>query len=140
MASLTLSLRIRRSQVRVLPSALQKALRLQDKPGPTVSLLRRPEGAHRQAAPSLGIVEDDPEGVAFAGAQRAHAVADVDPVVATLTFDGAVIVGKDQHLALIEVNGLSDRLRPRALGHEQELPAGVVFFAAAQDRQNLEGE
>src|SRR5215212_11100618 len=106
----------RRSQVRVLPSALQKALRLQDKPGPTVSLLRCPEGAHRQAASSLGIVEDDTEGVAFAGAQRAHAVADVYPVVATLTFDGAVLVGKDQHLALIEVDGLPDRLRPGALG------------------------
>ena len=67
-------------------------------------------------------------------------MADVYPVVATLTFDGAVLVGKDQHLALIEVDGLPDRLRPRALGHEQELPARVVFLSATQDRQDLEGE
>ena len=53
------------------------------------------EGAHRQAAPSLGVVEDDAEGVAIAGAQRAHAVADVDPVVAAVALDGAVLVGKD---------------------------------------------
>ena len=67
-------------------------------------------------------------------------MADVYPVVATLAFDGTVLVGEDQHLALIEINSLPDRLCPRALGHEQELPARVVFFAAAQDRQNLEGE
>jgi hypothetical protein len=60
--------------------------------------------------------------------------------VAPLAFDGAVLVGKDQHLALIQGYGLPDRLRPRALGHKQELPARVVFFAPAQDREDLKGE
>ena len=67
-------------------------------------------------------------------------MADIDPVVAPLAFDGAVFVGEDQHLALIQGDGLPDRLRPRALGHEQELPARVVFLALAQDSEDLEGK
>lgn len=67
-------------------------------------------------------------------------MADVDAVVAALALDGAVLVGEDKYLALIQVDGLPDRLRPRALGHEQELSTRVVFFAAAQNREDLEGE
>jgi hypothetical protein len=37
-------------------------------------------------------VEDNAEGVALAGAQGAHAVADVDPVVVVLALDWAVLV------------------------------------------------
>ena len=49
----------------------------------------------------LRVVEDDAEGVALAGVHPAYPVPDVDPVAATLTFDRAVLVGKDQHLPLI---------------------------------------
>ena len=67
-------------------------------------------------------------------------MADVDLVVAALALHGAVLVGEYQHLALFEGDGLPDRLRPRALGHEQELPARVVFPTPAENREHLEGE
>ncbi len=71
---------------RVLWEDLSNGLPRISRGGP--SILDAGGGAGRMPIRLLGIVEDDAEGVAFAGAQRAHAVADVDSVAATLTFDG----------------------------------------------------
>jgi low temperature requirement protein LtrA len=54
-------------------------------------------------------------------------VADVDPVVAALTFHGAGLI-------------FPDGLRPRALGHKRELPVRVVLLASALERQDPKRE
>src|SRR6266581_9454935 len=86
------------------------------------------------------VVEDDPQAVACPGQQAADAVAHDGAVVTAGAPHGALARGEDDDLPLLQSDRLSARLLARALLDQEELSAGVIGTAAAQDARELQRE
>src|SRR5262249_16112608 len=75
------------------------------------------------------------DGVASAGADTAHAMAQVDPVVALRALDRTIVNGERDGVTLAERHDLNRALHARALLGQHELAAGEVPSSLrAQDR------
>src|SRR3546814_1176870 len=81
---------------------------------------------------SPGVVEDDAEGVAAAGAHAADAVAKLRAVEATRAFHRAVTHREDHRIATAEGCHLDARLPSRPLLGQHELLAGEVAAPLGQ--------
>src|SRR3546814_19602132 len=89
---------------------------------------------------SPGVVEDDAEGVAAAGAHAADAVAKVRAVEATRAFHRAVPQREDHRIATAEGCHLDERLPARPLPGQHELPAGELAARPGQPHARLQGK
>ena len=87
-----------------------------------------------------GVVEDEAEGVAAAGADGADAVPDRGGGPAAGAADRAVAGGEDQAAALLERRAGAAGLSPGPLLDQQELAAGVVGAVAVQADDDLKRE
>src|SRR6516162_10204991 len=89
---------------------------------------------------SSGVVEDEAERVAAAGADGADAVADRGGGPAAGGVQRAVAGGEDQAVALRQHGGHAAGLGAGALLDEEELAAGVVGAVLVQADDDLERE
>ena len=98
--------------------------------------------ANRAGCPEAlrGVVEDEAEGVAFAGADDRDAVTDGRGGPAARGLDRAVARGEDQAVAVGNQQRGAARLGAWALLQEQELAAGVVDAGLVEVDHDLEWE
>src|SRR3984957_18885322 len=89
---------------------------------------------------SSRVVEDEAQGVAAAGADRADAVADRSGGPATGAAHGPVSGGEDQAVTPRQRHAGTSRLGPRPLLDEEELTAGVVGSVLIKPDDDLERE
>src|SRR5437867_1630843 len=86
----------------------------------------------------LRVVEDDPQRIARPGGDAADSMAHGPAVDAARALDRTVAGREDDDLTLLGGDRLPPRLRSRSLLHQQEVPAGVVDAASAQEASELE--
>ena len=92
------------------------------------------------AAPinSLGVMKDDAERMAMAGAQTAHAMPHVHPIDAPRALHRPMMDREDHAFALLERDHLGARLHARTLLGQHELAAGEVVAGAGEQERDLE--
>src|ERR1700730_6918438 len=90
--------------------------------------------------PSSRIVENDPDGVSHAGADSAHAMAQVHSIAALRSLYRPVMDGECHGVALPQWHDLCAALHPRPLLREDELAAGKVDARLGKKDGNLDWE
>ena len=86
------------------------------------------------------VVEDDPDGVPHAGADAAHAVAEVHAVVALRALHWPVMDGEGHCITLPKRHDLGAALHARPLFGQDELAAGEVLAGLREEDRDLDRE
>jgi len=102
--------------------------------------MRRHNDGSKPAAEfaSSGIVEDDPERMAMAGAQRADAVAEIDAIGAAHALHRPAVDREHHRIAFLQRHHRRARLHSRALLGQHEFAPFKILVGLAQKDCDLE--
>ena len=88
----------------------------------------------------LGVMKDDPDRVALAGAHTADPVAHVDTIAALASLDRPVMDGKGDRVSLLERDNFDPALHAGALLCQHELSTGKVTSGLREQDCHLDGK
>src|SRR5262249_2796310 len=90
--------------------------------------------------PLFCVVEDYAEAVALTRTDGAHAMTDVDAIIAACAGDRTVAIGKNEGFALLKADRSAARLGPRTLLDQEQLAANEIISLAAEEAGHLQRE